>query len=58
MLKGVSITDTQIPYKAGEETFITIRNVPYTKLKIVDVAYQPRKIVLPVNNPQQTVYSC
>lgn len=53
MLKGVSITDTQIPYKAGEETFITIRNVPYTKLKIVDVAYQPRKIVLPVNNPQQ-----
>ena len=53
MLKGVSITDTQIPYKAGEETFITIRNVPYTKLKIVDVAYQPKKIVLPVNNPQQ-----
>ena len=53
MLKGVSITDTQIPFKAGDETFITIRNVPYTKLKIVDVAYQPRKIVLPVNNPQQ-----
>ena len=53
MLKGVSITDSQIPFKIGDESFITIRNVPYTKLQIVDVAYQPRKIVLPVNNPQQ-----
>ena len=53
MLKGVSITDTQIPFKTGDESFITIRNVPYTKLQIIDVAYQPRKIVLPVNNAQQ-----
>ena len=53
MLKGVSVTDSKIPFVVGDESFITIRNVPYTKLQIVDVMYQPKKTVLPVNNPQQ-----
>lgn len=53
MLKSVSLTDTKIPFKIGEESFITIRNVPYTKLQIIDVAYQPKKMVLPVNDPKQ-----
>lgn len=53
MLRSVSITDTKVPFKIGEESFITIRNVPYTKLRIIDVVYQPKKTVLPINNPQQ-----
>lgn len=53
MLRSVSITDTKVPFKIGDESFITIRNVPYTKLQIIDVAYQPKKMVLPINNPRQ-----
>lgn len=43
MLKSVSLTDSKMPFKIGEESFITIRNVPYTKLQIIDVAYQAKK---------------
>lgn len=53
MLRSVSVTDTNVPFKVGEESFITIRNVPYTKLQIIDVAYQPKKTMLPVGNAQQ-----
>ena len=53
MLKSVSVTDSKMPFKIGEESFITIRNVPYTKLQIVDVLYQTKKTILPINNPQQ-----
>ncbi len=53
MLKSVSVTDNKMPFIVGEESFITIRNVPYTKLQIIDVAYQPKKAILPINNPQQ-----
>ena len=35
--RGITISDTVAPFKAGEDAFITIRNVPYTKLKIKDV---------------------
>lgn len=44
--RGVTITDTVSPFKVGEDAFITIRNVPYTKLKITDVKYDRRKILL------------
>jgi len=44
--RGVTITDTQVPFKVGEKTFITIRNVPYTKLYITDVKFDPRRILL------------
>lgn len=53
MMKSVSVTDTQPPFKIGDESFITIRNVPYTKLEIIDVAFQPKKTMLPVNDAQQ-----
>lgn len=53
MLKSVSVTDTKLPFKVGDESFITIRNVPYTKLQIIDVMFQPKKMVLPINNPAQ-----
>lgn len=52
MFKGVSLTDTQLPFVAGEKSFITIRNVPYTELEIVDVKYAPKKYILEVPNPQ------
>lgn len=53
MLRSVSITDDKLPFVIGEESFITIRNVPYTKLNIVDVLYQPKKTMLPTGNPGQ-----
>lgn len=46
-LRGVTLTGKENPIKAGEETFISIRNVPYTSLKIVDVKAEPKKVVVP-----------
>lgn len=46
-LRGVTITSGYSPFRPNEETFISIRNVPYTNLKIIDVKIDPRKIVLP-----------
>lgn len=48
--RGVTISDNISPFKAGEEAFITIRNVPYTKLKIVAMDVRPRMTVLSANN--------
>lgn len=48
--RGVTISDTVAPFKVGENAFITIRNVPYTKLKIVAMDGRPRMTVLPASN--------
>ena len=45
--RGVVITSKNSPFKEGEETFITIRNVPYTKLKIKSTSFERKKIMLP-----------
>ena len=37
--RGVVVTSNNSPFETGDETFITIRNVPYTKLKITNVNY-------------------
>ena len=50
MIRGVSITDTELPFKNGDEAFISIRNVPYTKLKINAVSFDRRKQVISANN--------
>ena len=42
-LRGVTVTGDEFPIKAGEKTFITIRNVPYTELKVTDVKSEARK---------------
>ena len=42
-LRGVTVTGKEFPIKAGEKTFITIRNVPYTELNVNGVAYSPRQ---------------
>ena len=46
-LRGVTVTGEEFPIKANEKTFITIRNVPYTELDVVDVNYQTRKTFSP-----------
>ena len=40
--RGITLSSGQIPFATGEDAFITIRNVPYTKLKIVDFDGSPR----------------
>lgn len=45
-LRGVTLTGEYSPFRAGDKTFITIRNVPYTKLEIKDVKFEPRKILV------------
>lgn len=47
--RGITITDTKSPFLPNEDTFITIRNVPYTKLKITDVVGDRRKMLLETN---------
>ena len=46
-MRGVTFSGDSIPIKKGEKTFISIRNVPYSDLDIVDVKADRRKIVLP-----------
>ncbi len=48
--RGVVITSQNSPFKEGEESFITIRNVPYTKLKIKNANFERKKIMLPIPN--------
>ncbi|MDD3436325.1 MAG: DUF4330 domain-containing protein [Candidatus Gastranaerophilales bacterium] len=49
-LRGVTITSNVNPIKPGDDTFISIRNVPYTNLKVVDSRIEMKKVVLP--NPK------
>lgn len=53
--RGITITTKDSPFQVGENSFITIRNVPYTKLKIVDVKYDRRKVALPADNKSNFV---
>lgn len=49
-LRGVTITGNTNPIKVGEDTFISIRNVPYTNLKVENVKIDSKKIIVP--NPK------
>ncbi len=46
-LRGVTITSQELPMKKGEKTFLTIRNVPYSDLDIIDVVADTKKVILP-----------
>ena len=46
-IRGVTYTGSDLPIKANEKTFISIRNVPYSDLDIIDVKAERKKIVLP-----------
>lgn len=45
--RNVVVTSNNSPFETGDETFITIRNVPYTKLKITNVNYDRKKVMIP-----------
>ena len=45
--KNLIISDNHIPFKIGDKAFITIRNVPYTSLDIIDASYDEKKTIIP-----------
>jgi len=47
-LRGITLTGAQTPIKAGDKTFISIRNVPYSDLEILNVKTDRKKTVLPI----------
>ena len=53
-LRGVTITGNTSPIKLADKTFISIRNVPYTDLQIIDVKIDTKKIVMPSAKTKQT----
>ncbi|MBR1425403.1 DUF4330 domain-containing protein [bacterium] len=54
-MRGVTFSGEDIPMVKGDKTFISIRNVPYSDLEIVDVKADRRKIVLPTLNSKKVV---
>lgn len=54
-IRGLTYTGDDMPIKAGERTFITIRNVPYSELEIVDVKAEKRKQMMPALNGKSFV---
>ena len=47
-LRGITLTGSETPLKAGDKTFISIRNVPYSDLEVVNVKTERKKTILPV----------
>lgn len=54
-MRGVTFSGEDIPIKKGEKTFISIRNVPYSDLDIVDVKADRRKLVLQTPSTKKVV---
>ncbi len=52
-LRGVTITGNVSPIKVPDKTFISIRNVPYTDLQVIDVKIDTKKIVMPSTKTKQ-----
>ena len=52
-LRGVTTTSDEPLFEKDGETFITIRNVPYTKLKIKDVKFDKKKVLVPTLNSKK-----
>lgn len=56
VIRGAKFSDTRQLFVPGEESFITIRNVPYTKLKIVNAVQKRWQIAIPdPKNPSRTI---
>lgn len=51
-LRSVTISTSVCPIIKGDKTFISIRNVPYSDLDVIDVKFIPKKITLPAKNPK------
>ena len=54
-MRGITFSGDEIPIKKGDKTFISIRNVPYSDLDIVDVKSERRKIVIPTPTSKKFV---
>lgn len=54
-MRGVTFSGEELPIVKGDKTFISIRNVPYSDLKIIDVKADRRKIVIPGLNNKKLV---
>ena len=54
-MRGVTFSGSEIPIVKGDKTFISIRNVPYSDLDIVDVKADRRKIVIPTTNSKKVI---
>ena len=54
-MRGVTFSGDKLPIVKGDKTFISIRNVPYSDLKILDVKADRRKIVIPTLNAKKVV---
>ena len=48
-LRGVTVTGEDFPIASNSKTFISIRNVPYTELDVINVNCQPRKTYAPMS---------
>lgn len=45
-LKGVTLSNKEIPIKKQDTTFISIRNVPYSDLEVLDVVSTPKLVTV------------
>lgn len=55
-IRGITLTGTDSPIKPDTKTFISIRNVPYSDLDVLDVKMDRKKVVLPtVSNKKYLV---
>ncbi len=54
-IRSVTLTAEKLPIEKGKKTFISIRNVPYSDLDIVDVQSDRKKIVLPSFNSKNLI---
>lgn len=48
-LRGVTVTGEEFPIRPQDKTFITIRNVPYTELNVINVSSEERKAAIASN---------
>jgi len=56
VMRGQKLSKDEDLFTKGDKTFITIRNVPYTSLKIVDCIREPWKTIIPdPKNPSQAI---
>lgn len=54
-VRGVSLTGEGFPINRDKKVFISIRNVPYSELNIVDVKSERKKTVLPTFNSKKVI---
>lgn len=54
-IRSVTLTGEGLPMKKEEKTFISIRNVPYSELDIIDVKSDRKKTILPTFNSKKVI---